>query len=109
MSGCSRNEYFIENPKHVLGELKAIDAYGRKLLTCRGDQTAYTTLNDLLKIPKKGEDIENKKQDAPFSDIDAMIKSYDVKIQALLQKKEELEAMKIKLSEFERDLQVDLN
>lgn len=38
------NEYFVNHPQNVLGELKVIDAYGRKLLTCSGDESVYEKL-----------------------------------------------------------------
>ncbi len=81
------NEYFVNNPTHVLGELEVIDAYGRKLLTCRGDHSAYDLLNKLL----GGKSLRSSMPDEQcLLDTYAMIEECDLQIKHFQEKKTKL-------------------
>lgn len=42
------NSYYHQYPNHILGDLKIIDIYGRKGLTCKKNQNTFENLHSLL-------------------------------------------------------------
>jgi len=98
--GIFINEYFLANPQNVLGELKTIDAYGRKILTCRGDQSAYKFFDKLPTNSVIGRQADACPSQTQSDDIDNMIALCSEKIAEYQAKRDELMNIKLRISEL---------
>lgn len=87
------NEYFVNHPQNVFGELKVIDAYKRKVLACQGDNSAYKKLAEKIAELKINET-------EPQDHFSSLIKEIDAKILALQTRKQQVLKLQHELKTF---------